>query len=121
MIYTASYFKPKSHYGTLVCISRSAPTWFNADHSLSFFTPSTSLLRHWKKNQDESYYRERFREQIIENKVRVNSWLQELVPDQDQTLLCWEKPGEFCHRNLVGLLVAKYRPDCWGGADLIKT
>jgi hypothetical protein len=36
----------------------------------------------------------------------------------DFTLLCWEKAGEFCHRNLVMLCVARWFPHVWGGLDV---
>ncbi len=38
--------------------------------------------------------------------------------DQDVTLLCWERAGSFCHRNLVMICVAKWLPYAWGGLDV---
>ena len=42
---------------------------------------------------------------------RVTEWLSSLTPDEDVTLLCHEREGEFCHRQLVAELVRKHRPD----------
>ena len=46
-----------------------------------------------------------------EKQDQVSEWLDSLKPDEDVTLLCHEKEGEFCHRLLVAELVHKQRPD----------
>jgi hypothetical protein len=139
MIYTASYFETNRHHGQLISISRSIPKWFRVDGRLEFFIPSADLLRDWKgKRIDEAEYTNRYREQIKANLKLIKAWLERLDPKEDQTLLCWEKSGinetlkrwqqmgkwqqerPFCHRNLAIKLVEKYRPDCYGGQDVIN-
>jgi len=51
----------------------------------------------------------------------VKPWLYSLTPEVDVTVCCWEMPGtkpeNYCHRNLVGIMVQVHRPDCYGGKD----
>jgi hypothetical protein len=139
VLYTASYFEPQRHHGKLISISRSIPQNFRVHGRLEFFIPSTDLLRDWKvKRIDEAEYTNRYREQIKANLKPIKAWLERLDTREDQTLLCWEKSGmdetlkrwqetgkwdeerPFCHRNLVIKLVEEFRPDCYGGQDVIN-
>lgn len=118
MIYTASYFEP-SHHGKLIAISRSIPKGFKVQKQLKFLAPSSDLLQDWQQGQiDEAGYIQGYRGQIAASWKEVKQWLDSLNSKQDMTLLCWEKKGDFCHRNLVAKLVQKYRPDCFGGCDV---
>jgi hypothetical protein len=38
--------------------------------------------------------------QCVLDKLEANKILEEI--GNDAILLCWEKPGQFCHRTLVG-------------------
>ncbi|NJR56521.1 MAG: DUF488 domain-containing protein [Acaryochloris sp. CRU_2_0] len=117
-IYSASYFEPENHHGSMISISRSSPKSFQVDSHLPFLAPSQQLLEDWKKNQlTEAEYTGRYRQQLQQSWLQVNSWLSSLTPEADCTLLCWEKAGEFCHRNLVMQMVRKHRPECYGGRD----
>lgn len=121
MLYTASFLEPAHHHGLLLSICGSIPRGFRVDGSLQFLTPSTDMLADWEALKiDESAYTERYRMQIRNNWREVKAWLDSLDPKQHVTLLCWEKKGEFCHRNLIAKLVQKYRPECFGGCDLIR-
>jgi hypothetical protein len=129
MIYSASYFESPRHHGQLLSISRSVPDGFRVDGTLDFFVPSADLLKAWKKKLiDEDGYTARYREQIKANFNPIKAWLSELKPQKDATLMCWERSGAeerisprpFCHRNLVMKIVQKYRPDCYGGSDVIN-
>ena len=55
-------------------------------------SPSRVML-----NEDEATYREAY--QKILDRLAPRKVYQEL--GEDAVLLCWEKPGEFCHRRLV--------------------
>lgn len=121
MLYTASYQEPAYHHGLLLSISHSIPKGFKADGKLEFLMPNTDLLFDWKGLRlSEAEYIQHYREQIKSSWQEVKAWLDNLDPKQNQTLLCWEPKGKFCHRNLVALLVQKYRPDCFGGCDVIR-
>ena len=119
MLYSASYFEPQNHHGSLVSISRSHPRSFQVDDQLPFLAPSQRLLDDWKHHQlTEEGYIDRYRQELQQAWPQVNSWLASLTPEGDCTLLCWEKAGEFCHRNLAMKVVRKHRPDCYSGRDI---
>ncbi|HEY9650151.1 MAG TPA: hypothetical protein V6C95_05775 [Coleofasciculaceae cyanobacterium] len=118
MIYTASYFEPHNHHGQLVSISRSTPKGFQLDGKLACFMPSAHLLAGWKKGIPEGRYIDIYREEIRANLPIIRVWMKALNPDEDMTLLCWEKAGDFCHRNLVAKMIEVHRPDCFGGCDV---
>lgn len=139
MIYTASYFEPNRHHGQLLSISHSIPQGFRVDGRLEFLVPGVDLLRGWKEKLiGEEEYTNRDREQIKANFKAIKAWLSNLNPKKDMTLLCWERSGidetlkrweetgqwheerPFCHRNLAIKLVQRFRPDCYGGTDVLN-
>jgi len=125
MIYTASYFSFRHHHGKLISVSRSNPKKFAKIPKLNFFTPSKELLAWWKKSgktdRDWDNYRDRFFEETIDpNFDKIQNWINQ-KHRFDITLLCWEKPGEYCHRNDVGELIAVKLPNLWGGFDVPLT
>jgi len=122
MLYTASYFEPQHHHGLKIAISRTVPRGFKVDGSLLFLAPNSDLLNDWKVQKiDEAGYIQQYREQIKENWGEVKAWLDKLNAKQQLTLLCCcETAGSFCHRALIAKLVKKYRPNCFGGCDVLR-
>lgn len=119
MLYTASYFEPVHHHGRLLSISRSIPKGFRVDDKLEFLAPNAQLLKDWKdKSIDEDVYCQRYRLQLKESWQQVSDWLNSLNTNTTATLLCYERSGAFCHRNLVAKLVSKHRRDVFGGCDV---
>jgi hypothetical protein len=118
MIYTASFFRKDHWHGTPISISLYAPKWYQGDQLL-ILAPSKKLLNDWKRGMSEDNYTERFRNELmlISKWSLVRNWLDNLNPTIDLTLLCYEKPGEFCHRNLIFKMVERHRPDCLGLQD----
>lgn len=57
----------------------------------------------WFNSVDEETYRLLFADEILANLDPQATWdaLHVLAAGQEPILLCWEKPGEFCHRRLV--------------------
>jgi len=57
----------------------------------------------WFNSVGEEEYRVLFAEEILSKLDPQATWeaLHALVAPHDPVLLCWEKPGEFCHRRLV--------------------
>ena len=121
MIYAASFFCPEHHHGRLVAISHSLPKGWNGKvDRLSILAPTQRILDDYKARRiGEAQYVEAYRDRLSDVWPTVKAWLNSLEPEIDQTLLCWEKPGQFCHRNLVLQMVQKHRPDCHGGADIL--
>lgn len=56
-------------------------------------------------------YTNRYRDLLVERWHPVKRWLDSLDADRDLTLCCWEPAGDFCHRQLVLLLINNWRPD----------
>lgn len=138
MLYTASYFEPQNHHGKLISISRSRPKNFTQLPTLDFFTPSQDLLNFWKDRSKSaapvdavsrseelvgywSEYQQGFLDLLNDRFEQVEEWLTSLNQNDHYTLLCWEKAGDYCHRNDVGELIAARQKELWGGFDVTLT
>lgn len=114
MIFTSHY---SGHaIGKRTSISIHPPKGWKGGH-LQLFAPTKDLLEFWKKSSQDAdvweEYKEQFKAIIQQRMPRVKEWLKGLSFDKDMTLLCY--PEKYCHRSLVGLIIEKHRPDCWGG------
>jgi uncharacterized protein YeaO (DUF488 family) len=115
MIYTASYFQKQNHKGDRFSISLTEPKGFQLNGKLWMFVPSENLLKKYKNQSvNQEQYLSEYREICKERLFLIKPWLEIIKPEFDVTLLCWERKGEFCHRNLVYKFIEKYRPDCLG-------
>ena len=122
MLYTASYFEPENHHGELISISRTVPNGVRVDSELPLFAPSPDLLRRWKaKLIDEDGYTSIYREQMRKSWSEVKNWVSSVHEHYTATLLCWEKAGEFCHRNFVAVIIEAQRPEIFGGRDVRRS
>jgi hypothetical protein len=88
-----SYFSSKLWYDkNAVAISQGVPGWYKGRVYKSL-APSWELVR----IKDTEEYTRRYREEVL-NRLDPKKVYKDLG---DAILLCWEKPGEFCHRRLV--------------------
>ncbi len=98
MIETSSFRRAK---GDRLCVAISAyvPRGYNGRRCKKL-APPYWLMRKCKSGEmtDEEFER-LFKEHVLD-KLDANEILAEI--GNDAILLCWEKPGEFCHRTLVG-------------------
>lgn len=92
----------------LVQISTSKPSWFElCEAALPELYPGWGLVNGIKggtitKKEYEEIYKKRL---ANIDKHKILSELQELsniLGGRDIALLCYEKPGDFCHRHFVG-------------------
>lgn len=121
MLYIASYLEPAHHHGRLLSICTSVLENFKTDGKLEFLIPSTDLLIGCEIKQiDRAEYTKYYREQIKQQWQEVKRWLDSLDSKSHSTLLCCQPQGTFCHKSLVAKLVQKYRPDCFGGCDVLR-
>ena len=97
-----------------VSIAGKCPAWY---HGLEYkkLAPKWSFFNEWKNGShkgDNLYYIEHFNTEVLSNLYReqVIKELETLAgTSQDRIiLLCYEKPGDFCHRHLV----AKWIGNC---------
>jgi hypothetical protein len=124
-IYT-SYFHtiPKlRNAGILpVIISMSSPPEMQDICSFSKLAPSRTLVGLYKSGglTDRTYI-ELYSAQVLSRWASTDALyteLSNLTEGQDCALLCWEKPGTFCHRHLVAdfLTAGGYPVSEWGYA-----
>ena len=108
MIYT-------SYFGNLrnipdgmvpIAICGKSPDWYKG-LEYKKLAPKYKFFMEWKQNHDNDFYIKHFNEEVLDT-LDVNSVVSELerlrdtINDcEDIVLLCYEKPGDFCHRHLV--------------------
>lgn len=118
MIYT-SYFAqmrnfPKNYIPVAIC--GGIPEWYTGKWYRKP-APKLGFFQEWKRNGDNEYYIEHYKAEVLDllDYLKVLVDLQMLVPreireelntpiwssqDYHLVLLCYEKPGDFCHRHL---------------------
>ena len=118
MIYTSYFAKLKSlpDYIVPISICCKAPDWYTG-LQYKKLAPKYDFFMKWKENHDNDYYIKCFNEQVLDklNAQKVVQELNNLIDgimlnpkifhDQslipDIAIICYEKPGDFCHRHLV--------------------
>jgi len=80
-----------------VSIAHWPPRWWGAGRRYNLLAPSADLLKRSKAGLPWPEYVEEYTREVLEklDPVRVHADL------KDSILLCWERPGEDCHRRLV--------------------
>lgn len=82
-----------------ISIARWNPKWFEGI-SYKVVAPLPEMLRN---DITEDQYKEQYRRKVL-NRVDQSSFLKDLktlTRGRDCALLCYEKPGDFCHRRLL--------------------
>lgn len=109
-MFTSYFAKTKklldSGYTNLVAISGYIPEFYKkqmeVDNRLSRcieLAPKKDWFFQWKNGDfDNNKYIELYYETVL-NKLNINELYNNL--GDDAILLCYEKPGDFCHRHLV--------------------
>lgn len=101
LIIQTSYFaKIRDIKGTVLSISRHSPSWYTGE-TYSVLAPSKSLLYAYKNGEvRQAEYCVEYNQML--SKLNVKEVYNELLRyDDNVTLLCYEKPCDFCHRRLV--------------------
>ena len=89
-----SYFGNMHNEGNYISIARRNPDWFEG-RTMIKLAPDWSLIKAgYSRKKFEYEYRKRILEKLDPAKV-----YEEL--GEDAILLCWEKPQDFCHREVV--------------------
>ncbi len=91
-----------------ISICGKAPDWYEG---LQFkrLAPKWSFFNEWKNGShkgDNEYYIQHFNDEVLKNKnpSEIEQELKTLAKQRTSDkiiLLCYEKPGDFCHRHLV--------------------
>ena len=85
-----------------ISICSKAPTWYNG-LQYKKLAPRYEFFMKWKRDHDNDYYIKCFNEQVLsplDPKIVVEE-LMEKAGSENIALVCYEKPGDFCHRHLV--------------------
>jgi len=104
IIYT-SYFANLKKLPDNVCpisICAKAPSWYTGIQYKAL-APKYGFFMKYKETHDEAYYIEHFNSEVLD-KLRpkdVVATLHSLAGDKIPCMMCFEKPGDFCHRHLV--------------------
>ena len=90
---------------TLVAVSNSYPrrlSWLRDIRTYKPLFPGWSLVKQYKQKKiSQDNYIQIYREDILD-KLDPEKVFNDL--GDDAVILCWEKPGMFCHRRLIAEL-----------------
>lgn len=75
---------------------------------MPYLAPTREILLRYKEDHDEEAYTKAYREQVL-GKLDVNKVAAHL---QGRILLCYERPGMFCHRHIVAQWLQESGYDC---------
>lgn len=104
-----------------VAICGGIPTWYKGLWYKKL-APKWAFFNEWKNGTehkgDNDYYIQHFNDEVLKNKTcrQVLADLQKLTGVKNDfskiILLCYEKPGDFCHRHLVADWLTKNGVNC---------
>lgn len=116
MIYVSYFAKYKGNNGVSIARSQPMKNGVPYHRELNEFRPPAWLLSGFKDGSiTEQEFRHYYRN-IVLNGFNATRWGKNL---QGKVLLCWEKTGDFCHRNIVAdwLRKAGYEVKEWEKSD----
>lgn len=113
-LYTSYFAKVKDlkkmGFSNLVCVAGYAPKFFFEVDDARFYpdlAPRKPWFWEWKnKHLSNEWYIERYNETVL-NTLNIDDVLHDL--GEDAVMLCYEKPGDFCHRHLIADWMKKER------------
>ena len=116
MLTLASWYQRENWRGKPMRISRYAGRGLKkAVHNwgvVPCLVPDWELVKAYRSGRiSEQEYTSAYIRALEDKWDQVSAWLSALSEDENITLLCHEREGEFCHRRLVAGLVRKHRPD----------
>ena len=101
-----------------ISICGKAPDWYNG-LQYKVLAPKWSFFKEWKEGShkgDNEYYIEHFNTEVLNNLTarKVIRDIESLsgVSSKGIILICYEKPGDFCHRHLVADWLKENGVDC---------
>lgn len=105
MIYTSYFARIKQiESGGFIPIGICAkpPYWFDG-LNYTPLAPSFECLELYKRNKDVLAYTQRYNTEVLDklDPVQVVNELQNMAKGRAFVLVCFEKPSDFCHRQLV--------------------
>lgn len=115
-IYTSYFAKlrklPENAIPISIC--GKAPDWYTG-LQYKKLAPKYDFFMKWKQDHDDAEYIRCFDAQVLDglDPTKVFEELQSMAgPDKIIVLICYEKPGDFCHRHLVAKWFTKHGIPC---------
>jgi len=106
-----------------ISIAQFNPNWYNGV-SFPELAPSQELLGAYKYNgltqteYEERYTKELRRPEAIRSIEKLKQ--RALESERDIVLLCYEIPGEFCHRHILAKLLNNLYPQVFHIEEFVK-
>jgi len=97
-----SYFSNIKNVTKPISIAAGAPRWYVGAQYMRL-APKYDTLKDYKSGKiDKDQYTKEYHEKVLNllDADVIYAYLTSIY-NEEVTLLCWEKPGQFCHRNLV--------------------
>lgn len=121
-MYTGYFAKLKSYEkaGLVpVSIALKVPDWYHGAQYKKL-APKWSFFSEWKNGShkgDNNYYMQHFKTEVLDN-LNPEQVVKELegftgVSRDRIILICYEKPGDFCHRHLVSMWLTVNHINCF--------
>ena len=92
-----SYFGKSGQHSRAVSIAGRSPKDFEG-REYKKLAPEYWFFKKYKLDGDAEFYTQQYQAEVLDQ-LDAKEVLRDL--GEDAVLLCWEKPGEFCHRHLV--------------------
>lgn len=96
-LYTSYFNSTTFEYKDAVSIAGKSPPYYSGAEYKKL-APKYWFFEKYKRDGDKEYYTKQYYEEVL-NKLDPGEVYSDL--GQNAVLLCWEKPGEFCHRHIV--------------------
>jgi hypothetical protein len=102
-----SYWARAKECPVPIAVSRGIPAGFTGPVA-AFLQPPSELLRWWATKKHHfgasTEYAQRYNAEVLTDEPQVvYEKLEKLAGGASEcTLICFERSGEFCHRNLIG-------------------
>lgn len=86
----------------LISICGKAPDWYTG-LQYKKLAPKLAFFLEWKQNKDNDFYIRHFNDEVLSklNAIEIYNTLFSKTNKDKICLLCYEQPGDFCHRHLV--------------------
>lgn len=97
-----SYFGNIKNIDNPLSISLKAPEWYSGSE-FKVLAPTYNIISRYKKHEiDSKVYIELFNDHVLKNLNPLDVY-NNIVNTYglNVSLICYEKPGEFCHRHLI--------------------
>ena len=92
-----SYFAISAKNPNAVSICGGVPDWYNG-RQYKKLAPKYWFFKKYKEDGDKDYYIIQYQKEVLDT-LNAKEVYDEL--GEESVLLCWEKPGDFCHRHLI--------------------